>query len=88
MIHPSMEEFLSFVSAKRPDESYIFDNPDACACGQFAEKIGVLDWLDDPRDRPFWNAANRLAGEGAYNFGRLASSVQEYIADEAEETRP
>lgn len=89
MTHPSMEEFLDFVSAKRPDESYIFDSHDGCACGQYAEKLGVVDWLDDDKkDFDFWDTANQLAGIEPHNFGALASRLRDSIAAEAEETRP
>lgn len=89
MTHPSMEEFLDFVSAKQPDESYIFDSHDGCACGQYAESIGVVDWLDDDKkDFDFWDTANQLAGIEPHNFGALASRLRDSIAAEAEETRP
>jgi hypothetical protein len=90
MIHPDMEMFLSFVSAKRPDESYMFDSFDNCACGQFAEKIGVVDWLDDRSSHAFdfWDTANQIAGITPHNFGALASRLREYVAAKAEETQP
>jgi hypothetical protein len=78
MIQPDMREFLTFVQSRAPDQEYVFDFWPSCACGQFAEFIGVEKWVDL---HGFWDVANELAVDTPHTFGALTGRVREYLGE-------
>lgn len=79
----SLESFLNWVEKKNPEEEYYWKASGYCACGQYADDIGVKNWsnrLVSPEG--FWSQANEIAGpngqltfENYVTFGELAKRL-------------
>lgn len=65
----NLADFRDFVSKKDPSEEYNWSDHRACACGQYAEKLGIREWTHyigwwlhkDHHTHDFWGRANALA---------------------------
>lgn len=83
----SLEAFLDFVEKKDPTEGYRWTDATICACGQYADFLGISNWNN--RSSLFWNEANRIARPiGLEDFlsstwndtwGNLASRLKERV---------
>jgi hypothetical protein len=69
----TLEAFANW--CKRPenrDRTYCWDHTNHCACGQYAEFLGIEDWPHHRRGG-FWDTANRLAHSYPHTFAALAA---------------
>ena len=84
--HPSKQGLLEFVKGKRPFEHYNWTNQFECACGQYADSVGLKqEWLDClDRASGVWNELNRIAnpsrvGVNVGSFGALRKKLEALV---------
>ena len=80
MIHPDMESFQIFCERQRPEKAYHWESASICACGQFAKRLKVDDWvhIGVGAEGVFWITANDLASRHPRTFGALADRVHRF----------
>lgn len=86
----TLEAFLKFCESRPADQTYEFPLAAVCACGQYAQTLGVRNWVRTPENHKFWELANVLArgdinGDpmryraSEWNFGALAQRLRASI---------
>lgn len=66
---------------KKDKTEYKWDHPATCACGQYAEYLGISNWHMvhmgfSPKAGKFWSRANDIAAEFPRNFRSLAARLR------------
>jgi hypothetical protein len=69
-------QFIAWLMTQDPAESYHWDNPHKCACGQFASAIGKRnDWFYSSHDgrapSEQWSELDAIAALTPRTFGAL-----------------
>ena len=71
----SLEAFADWCEKQPADRTYTYANKENCACGQYADSLGLSDW--SIWNSKFWYEADSVALlTGERTFGALASRLR------------
>lgn len=71
----SIEAFADWCEKQPPEKGYVYADVCNCACGQYAQSLGLNHW--SPFDSEFWFAAdNEASWTDERTFGALAARLR------------
>jgi hypothetical protein len=72
----SLASFAAWLEKQPAHKSYRWLHSGECACGQYANSVGIDKWMPLTGLNGFWRTANHLACERPHTFGGLLARVR------------